>query len=173
MNSAVPGTAVSDAEYLAIQRFLHHEAALLDRREFMPWLDLLADDIGYRVSVQLAQQAEDGPQHYAIIDDDADNLALRVRQLANPKLTRAENPPSLTRRFISNLEATHAAPPDSYTVVTNILVHRVRSRAQETGQYIGARHDVLRHVGGVLVLARRDVQLDHTVLHDGSMSTLL
>lgn len=173
MNSAVPGTAVSDAEYLAIQRFLYHEAALLDRREFMPWLDLLADDIGYRVSVQIAQQTEDGPRHTAIIDEDADNLTLRVRQLADPRLTRAENPPSLTRRFISNLEATHAAPPDSYAVVTNVLVHRARARAQETGQYIGARHDVLRHVRGALLLARRDVYLDHTLLHDGSMSTLL
>jgi len=173
MNSAVPGNAVSDAEYLAIQRFLHHEAALLDRREFTPWLDLLADDIAYCVSVQVAHQAEDGPQHYAIIDEDADSLTLRVRQLADPKLTRAENPPSLTRRFISNLEATHAAPPDSYTVVTNLLVHRARARAQETGQYIGTRHDILRHAGGVLLLARRDVYLDHTLLHDGSMSTLL
>ncbi len=173
MNSAVPGTAVSDAEYLAIQRFLHHEAALLDRREFMPWLDLLAEDIDYRVSVQVAQQAEDGPRHYAIIDEDADSLTLRVRQLADPRLTRAENPPSLTRRFVSNLEAAHAAPPDTFAVETNLLVHRARARAQETGTYVGGRRDLLRRSGGKLLLAERHVRLDHTLLHDGSMSTLL
>ncbi len=173
MNSAVPGAAVSDAEYVEIQRFMHHEAALLDRREFMAWLDLLTDDIGYRISMQVARQAEAGPEHYAIIDENADSLTLRVRQLADPRLTRAENPPSLTRRFVSNLEARHAAPPDTFAVATNLLVHRARPRAQETGTYVGGRRDVLRRSSGKLLLAERHVRLDHTILRDGSLSTLL
>ena len=173
MNSAAPGTPVSDAEYLEIQRFMHHEAALLDRREFMAWLDLLTDDICYRISAQVTHQAEDGPEHYAIVDEDGDSLTLRVRQLADPRLTRAENPPSLTRRFVSNLEATHAAPPDTFAVATNLLVHRARPRAQETGTYVGGRRDVLRRSGGKLLLAERHVRLDHTILRDGSLSTLL
>ncbi len=173
MSNAVPGTAVSDAEYVEIQRFMHREAALLDRREFMAWLELLAGDIGYRVSVHVARHAEAGPEHYAIVDDDGDALTLRVRQLAEPRLTLAENPPSLTRRFVSNLEASHAAPPDSFAVVTNLLVHRARPRAQETGLYIGERHDLLRRDRGALLLARRHVYLDHTILHDGSLSILL
>jgi len=173
MISAEPGSAVSDAEYLEIQRFMFHEAALLDRREFMAWFELLTDDIGYRVSAQVTHQSETGPVYYAIIDEDAESLTLRVRQLAEPRLTRAENPPSLTRRFVSNLEATYAAPPDTFVVATNLLVHRVRSRAQETGTYVGGREDVLRRSDGKLRLASRHVKLDHTTLHDGSMSTLL
>ena len=173
MSSAAPGTAVSDTEYVEIQRFMHHEAALLDRREFMAWLELLTDGIVYRVSVQVTRQGESGPEHYSIIDEDTDSLTLRIRQLADPRLTRAENPPSLTRRFVSNLEATHAAPPDTYTVVTNILVHRARARIKETGTYIGERRDVLRRLNGQLLIAERHVLLDHTILHDGSMSTLL
>ncbi len=173
MNSAAPGTPVSDAEYLEIQRFMHHEAALLDRRDFMAWLDLLTNDVGYRISMQVARQAEAGPEYYAIVDEDGDSLTLRVRQLADPRLTRAENPPSLTRRFVSNLEATHAAPPDTFAVATNLLVHRARPRAQETGTYVGGRHDVLRRSGGKLLLAERHVRLDHTILHDGSLSMLL
>ena len=173
MNSAAPGTAVSDTEYVEIQRFMHHEAALLDRREFMVWLELLTDGIVYRVSAQITRQGESGPEHYFIIDEDTDSLTLRIRQLADPRLTRAENPPSLTRRFVSNLEAAHAAPPDTYTVVTNILVHRARARIKETGTYIGERRDVLRRLNGQLLIAERHVLLDHTILHDGSMSTLL
>ncbi len=173
MNSAVPGTMVSDADYVEIQRFMHHEAALLDRREFLAWLDLLTDDIGYRISLHVAREAGAGPEHYAIVDEDRDALTLRVRQLAEPRLTLAENPPSLTRRFVSNLEAMHAAPPDSFAVATNLLVHRARPRARETGLYVGARHDVLRRTRGVLLLAERHVLLDHTILHDGSLSTLL
>ena len=173
MSNAAPDIAVSDAEYVEIQRFMHHEAALLDRREFMAWLELLTDGIVYRVSVQVTRQGEFGPEHYSIIDEDTDSLTLRIRQLADPRLTRAENPPSLTRRFVSNLEATHAAPPDTYTVVTNILVHRARARIKETGTYIGERRDVLRRSNGQLLIAERHVLLDHTILHDGSMSTLL
>ena len=173
MSSTAPDTAVSDAEYIEIQRFMHHEAALLDRREFVAWLELLADGIVYRVSAQVARQGESGPEYYSIIDEDTDSLTLRIRQLADPRLTRAENPPSLTRRFVSNLEATHAAPPDTYTVVTNILVHRARARIKETGTYIGERRDVLRRLNGQLLIAERHVLLDHTILHDGSMSTLL
>ncbi len=173
MSSAEPGPTVSDTEYVEIQRFMHHEAALLDRREFMAWLKLLTEDIVYRVSAQVTRHGESGPEHYAIIDEDTDSLTLRIRQLADPKLTRAENPPSLTRRLVSNLEATHAAPPDTYTVVTNILVHRARARVKETGTYVGGRHDVLRRSSGKLLIAERHVLLDHTILHDGSMSTLL
>jgi len=173
MGSAAPGAAVSDTEYIEIQRFMHHEAALLDRREFMAWLDLLTDDIVYRVSAQVTRHGEAGPEHYAIIDEETDSLVLRVRQLADPRLTRAENPPSLTRRLVSNLEATHAVPPDSFAVVTNILVHRARARVKETGTYMGSRSDVLRRSGGKLLIAERHVLLDHTILHDGSMSTLL
>ena len=173
MSSAEIGPTVSDTEYVEIQRFMHHEAALLDRREFIAWLELLTDDIVYRVSAQVTRHGESGPEHYAIIDEDTDSLTLRIRQLADPKLTRAENPPSLTRRLVSNLEATHAAPPDTYTVVTNILVHRARARVKETGTYVGGRHDVLRRSSGKLLIAERHVLLDHTILHDGSMSTLL
>ncbi len=173
MNSVVVGTAVNDEDYVEILRFMHHEAALLDRREFMAWLELLTDDIGYRVSAQVARQAEAGPEHYAIVDEDAASLGLRVRQIADPRLTRAENPPSLTRRFVSNLEAMHAAPPDTYAVATNLLVHRARARAQETGLYVGERRDVLRRAEGRLLLAERHVMLDQTILHDGSLSILL
>ncbi len=173
MNSAAPGTAVSDAEYIEIQRFMHHEAALLDRREFMAWLDLLTDDIGYRISAQVARLAEAGPERYAIIDDDRASLELRVGQIADPRLTRAENPPSLTRRFISNLEATRAATPDAFAVTTNLFVHRARARADESGAYVGESHDILRRTRGAMLIASRHVHLDHPELRDGSLSTLL
>jgi len=171
MRSAAVGTAVSDADYIAILRFLHREAALLDRREFMAWLDLVTDDVGYVITMQVTRDAGAGAERYSIVDDDAAGLGLRVRQIADARLTIAENPPSLTRRFVTNLEAFHAAPPDTFAVTTNLLVHR--ARAGETGLYVGERHDVLRRVHGHLLLARREVHLDQTTLYDGSLSTLL
>jgi 3-phenylpropionate/cinnamic acid dioxygenase small subunit len=94
---------IADRDYIEIQRFLYREAALLDRRDYAGWLALLTDDITYRVAQQVARAAPEGGLDYAIVDEDADNLKARVVQLADPKLTHAENPPSFIRRFVSNM----------------------------------------------------------------------
>lgn len=173
MSDEDAGGTVSDGEFVAIQRFLYHEAALLDRRDYAAWLDLLTDDIAYRITAQVARRAEAGIGEYAIVDENAASLTLRVAQIADPKLTLAENPPSLTRRFVSNIQAVHAPPPDTYAVETNLLVYRSRVTAPEGGFYVGERRDLLRRTDGELRLAGRHVRLDQTILYDGSMSTLL
>src|SRR4051812_32459306 len=98
---------VDDALYVAIQRFLYREAALLDRRDYAGWLGLLTDDIQYRVDAQVARDAGVAPVEYAIVDENLVGLKSRIDQISNPRLTRAENPPSLTRRIVSNIEAQH------------------------------------------------------------------
>jgi hypothetical protein len=79
----------------------------------------------------------------------------------------------LIRRFVSNLEATHAAPPDTFLVETNLLVYRQRATAPEGSLYVGRRRDVLRRMDGGLWIARREVDLDQSFLRDGALSTLL
>ena len=165
--------AIGDADFVAAQRFLHHEAALLDRRAYHDWFALLTDDIVYRVSAKVARDAEAGDLDYTIIDEERESLKLRVDQIADPKLTLAENPPTLTRRFVSNFEVGAADPPDAFVVDTNLLVYRWRATTPDTGFYAGARRDVLRRVDGALRLARRTVRLDQTTLADGSLSILL
>lgn len=173
MGDGQVGAPVSDGEFIEIQRFLIHEAALLDRRAYGGWYDLLTEDVQYRVTAQVARDAEDGNQEFAIVDEDAESLKLRVAQISDPRLTRAENPPSMTRRLVSNFQAFHAAPPDTYEAETNLLVWRNRGTAPDGGFYVGGRNDVLRRTKDGLRIARRHVRLDQTVLHDGSLSTLL
>ena len=72
MTSGPVGTAVSDADFIAIPRFLHRETALLDRREFLAWLDLVTDDVGYLITMQVTRLAEAGAERYAIVDDDGE-----------------------------------------------------------------------------------------------------
>lgn len=161
---------VSDAIYLSIQRFLHLEAELLDRRDYRHWLSLLTDDVTYRVSAQVNRDAQAGPLTYAIIDEDARRLKARVEQIADAKLTHAENPPTLTRRFVSNLRAADTGR-DEYLAVSNILIYRARPDMHDGALYAGERTDTLRRLNGALRIARRDVQLDQSLLH-GSVSTL-
>ena len=169
-----PGIAtVSDAAFLEVQRLLNREAALLDRRDYTAWFGLLTEDVKYVVTARVSRPAETGPLDYAIIDEDADTLRLRVLQIGDPKLTRAENPPTLTRRFVSNLEVEAAGPPNDYAAHTNLLVYRQRGTAPDGDFYAGRRRDLLRRDGGSLRIADRLVRLDHNVLFDGSLSIVL
>lgn len=80
----------SDAAFLEVQRFLNREAALLDRRDYTAWFDLLTEDVKYVVTARVSRPAETGPLDYAIIDEDADTLRLRVLQIGDPRLTRLQ-----------------------------------------------------------------------------------
>jgi 3-phenylpropionate/cinnamic acid dioxygenase small subunit len=161
---------VSDEIYMEIQRFLNRETVLLDRREFQQWFALMTDDIRYRVMAHVNRDAQSARLDYAFIDEDPVSLQARVTQVSNPKLTHAENPPSLTRRFISSVEARAGETADEFLVTSSILVYRNRP-GREEGFYVGERRDVLRRVDGSLRIARRDVHLDHAVLR-GAVSTL-
>ena len=166
-------TPASDAAFLEAQRFLNREAALLDRRDYTAWLDLLTGDVNYAVTARVSRPGETGPLDYAIVDEDADALRLRVLQIGDPRLTRAENPPTLTRRFVSNLEVEAADPPNDYAAHSNLLVYRQRGTAPDGDFYAGRRRDLLRRDGRSLRLADRLVRLDHNVLFDGSLSIIL
>lgn len=163
----------SDAVFLEVQRFLNREAALLDRRDYTAWFALLTEDVKYVVTARVSRPAETGPLDYAIIDEDADTLRLRVLQIGDPRLTRAENPATLTRRFVSNFEVEAAAPPDDFVAHSNLLVYRQRGTAPDGDFYAGQRRDVLRRDGASLRIAERLVRLDHNVLFDGSLSIVL
>jgi 3-phenylpropionate/cinnamic acid dioxygenase small subunit len=157
--------------HFAIERFLFAEAGLLDRRDYRNWLALLTEDVTYRVLAYVNRDADLGPLPYAIIDEPAFRLKARVEQILNAKLTHAENPPTLTRRFISNVTAAASEREGEFMVTSNLLVFRTRPTLTEGALYAGERTDTLRHVDGALRIARREVRLDQSIIH-GSISTL-
>ncbi|HEV8260501.1 MAG TPA: aromatic-ring-hydroxylating dioxygenase subunit beta, partial [Burkholderiales bacterium] len=93
-----------------------------------------------------------------------------VEQISNPRLTRAENPASLTRRFVSNVQATRLET--GYLVESNLLIYRARSALPQGSFYVGERRDLLVRLDGELRLIRRDVRLDQEVVFHGAVSTL-
>ncbi len=166
-------SAVDSGLFVEIQRFLYREAAVLDRREYGAWLSLIAEDIHYRVMASVAREAGTAAVEYAIVDENLTGLKSRIDQISNPRLTRAENPPSLTRRVVSNVEAFHTKKQDEFSVVSYLLAYRSRPSAPEGGFYVAVRHDTLRQTNADWRLARRNVQLDHIMIFDGALSTLL
>lgn len=171
--SDVKLNAVDDRMFVEIQRFLFREAALLDRREYSSWLALITEDVQYRVTAAVARDAGAATVHYAIIDENLTGLKSRIDQISNPRLTRAENPPSMMRRVVSNIEAYHTGKQSEFSVVSYLLAYRSRPSAPAGGFYVAVRNDTLRRSGADWRLARRTVHLDHIMLYDGSLSALL
>jgi len=172
MSDAKP-SAVDGGLFVEIQRFLYREAGLLDRRDYAGWFSLTADDIQYRVTAVVARDAGATAVDYAIIEEDKTGLKSRIDQISNPRLTKAESPPSMVRRVVSNIEAFHSERQDEFSVVSYLLAYRSRPRTPEGGFYVALRQDMLRRSATDWQLARRNVQLDHIMLYDGVLSTLL
>lgn len=171
--SASDARPVNNDMFVDVQRFLYREAALLDRREYLKWFALTTPDIRYLVTAATARDAGAAAVETAIIDADAVALKARIDQISNPKLTRAENPPSMMRRAVTNIEACHTDLPGELIVTSYLLAYRSRPHAPEGGFYVAAREDALRQEGAEWRLARRTVRLDHLLLFDGAVSTLL
>lgn len=169
--AAAGGHAVGIDTWFAIQQFLFFEAGLLDRRDYGNWLALLTDDVTYRVFAYVNRDADMGPLAYAVIDEPAFRLKARVEQILNAKLTHAENPPTLTRRFVSNIVAAAGERAGEYIVSANLLVYRTRPTFSEGALYAGDRTDILRRTDDAWQIARREVRLDQSVLQ-GGISTL-
>ena len=108
-------TAVLEAA--AVERFLLHEARLLDEGRFSEWLALFTPDCHYWVPSQPGQVSP--KDTVSLIYDDRRLLETRVRRLASPHV-HAQIPPSRTSRMVTNvtLEESEKREP----------VQRVRSK---------------------------------------------
>ena len=158
-----------------VEEFLYAEASLLDERRYDEWLALLADDIHYWMPIRRTTTAKEvaneftAPGGMAFFDDDKDTLTVRVKRLAVGRAW-AEDPPSRSRRFVSNLRIIEV-DDDEITVTVNFHLYRTRLDSEEDS-WIGRREDLLRRVDGRLLLARRHIFLEQTVILAQNMSTL-
>jgi 3-phenylpropionate/cinnamic acid dioxygenase small subunit len=98
----------------------------------------------------------------AILDETKETLDRRIARLETG-MAWAEDPPSRTRRMLSNIEVEPGDEAAELKVYANFLVYRSRAET-EHDFYVGARQDVLRHVDGAWKIARRKIILDQTVL---------
>lgn len=162
---------ITDRDYRMVVEFLYSEAQLLDSREFQAWLELLTDDISYHVLAPTVRALEENQTPEVVfMDEDKASLRTRVLQLATPGYSIAENPPSITRRFVTNIFATPGAETDQFAVRSNLLLYRSRGSQQAPYLFSASRHDTLRQVSGQLRIARRQVRLDEVVFGTRNMS---
>lgn len=147
-------------------RLLHHEAELLDSGRLEEWLELLADEITYRGPVRLTRERGDAPDHSTEMvhfDDDRETLQLRVNRLKTD-FAWAEDPPSRTRHFITNIRVDPTSTEAEVKVRSYFLLYRNRGAQYTADLLSGERHDVWLRAGGALKLAERVVFMDQATL---------
>lgn len=152
-----------------IEDFLYAEAALLDEWRLQEWLALLTDDATYEVP---STDVQDGQAQTTlfIIADNIDRIRSRVHQLLG-KFAWAENPPSRTRRMISNVRI-REVEGDTLRVTANFVVYRMRYEQVDT--YIGRYEYTLVVCDGALKIQHRRAILDLEALRPhGKVSIIL
>jgi 3-phenylpropionate/cinnamic acid dioxygenase small subunit len=154
--------------------WLDDEAELLDNGQYAAWLALLTDDVRYIVPVRLTRERGGGPDTHAgsphFLDDLA-TLRMRIERLRT-EFAWAEDPPSRTRRFVTNVRPRPAG--DGVDVRSNLLLYRNRGEDTTAELLAAERRDHLRRMAdGGLRLSQREVLLDQSTLGVRNLAVLL
>lgn len=164
-----------DPRHLGAHRWLVTEAYLLDRGEYTVWLDQITDDIHYYMPVRITTAGGadyDTAPGMAHFDEDHYSLERRVARLASEHAW-TEDPPSRTRRHLSNV-ATFATDTDGELIVESaVLLFRSRGDVAEPSLTSVARTDVLRTTATGMRLARRHILADESVLRTQNLAVFL
>lgn len=167
-----------DPEYelvVACEQFLYKEAELLDDGNLHGWLDVLADDIEYRVPRRVTRERGTEASEFSgegfLYREDKGTLRTRVKRF-DTEYAWAENPPSRTRRLVTNVRVDRA-DDETVSVRSNLLVYRNQGDQTDHDLIVCEREDTLRRSEGGFELVERTVHLDQTILATRNLSFFL
>jgi 3-phenylpropionate/cinnamic acid dioxygenase small subunit len=166
---------VAEELRVQIRDFLLLEAELLDDGRFREWLELLAPEVDYHMPVRTTRDRRSGTGfapdafHFA---ENRHRLELRVARLESGSAW-AEEPPSRTRHFVSNVRVRAGASPDEVEARSNLLFYRTRGDSRNYDLLSAERHDRLQRVSGAWKLTKRNILLDQTTVSTHNLSIFL
>ncbi|MBM7588965.1 3-phenylpropionate/cinnamic acid dioxygenase subunit beta [Brevibacillus fulvus] len=161
--------------HFEITQFLHREAFLLDSRRFAEWLDLLADDIVYRMPLRATRENRDGSgivEAMTFFEETKTSLTTRVNRLGTTSAW-AEDPAPRTRHFVSNLIVEQMPDQQLVKARSNFLLKRSRAADLSAEELFGERMDVLRKEKDGWKLVTRTIYPDQTVISMMNLSMFL
>ena len=153
-----------------LTQWLYDEAELLDEGRLPEWLQMLTDDVRYRVPIRIHKEVTGDSRVTGVLDDsfhlDEDRASLQMRvDRIETGFAWAEEPPSRLRHFVSNVRVRRVPGSDSELAVRSyVMIYRGRWDRPHYDIMTAERHDRFRKVGGDWKLARRDVVLDSTTI---------
>jgi benzoate/toluate 1,2-dioxygenase beta subunit len=148
---------LSDADHRAVVAFLHTEARLADEARYAEWLALWTDDGVYWVPAT-TDPAADPDEHLSHIYDNRGRIETRIRLLQTGH-RYSQEPASLMRRLVSNIEVT-AADNGELIAESNFALAELAIQAKrELHWWVGRTTYRLRRVDGQLKMCRKKVVL--------------
>jgi 3-phenylpropionate/cinnamic acid dioxygenase small subunit len=157
-----------------ISEFLFHEAELLDGRKYKEWLDILTDDVTYDMPIQINRELGQDQtisykmEHYS---ETRHTLEMRVKRFGSAYVW-AENPPSRTRHFVSNIRVKPLNETE-VEVRSYFLLYRSRGTTGDIELVSGERTDLLRSGDGKWKIAKRMIMVDEATLGVRNLAILL
>ncbi len=148
---------ISDAEYRAVADFLYREARLADEARYAEWLALWTDDGVYWVPAT-TDPGVDPERHLSHIYDNRARIDTRVK-LLQTGVRHSQEPASLMRRLISNIEVTVAEHGELAAESNFILAELAVQAKHELHWWAGRTSHRLRRVDGDLRMSRKTVVL--------------
>jgi 3-phenylpropionate/cinnamic acid dioxygenase small subunit len=157
--------SASQPFYGEILDFLIDEAALLDDDLHLEWLDLIADDVSYRMPVRKTLYRRDGrgfDERNNHFDEDRLSLGLRVRRSVEISSAYDRDPAPRIRRLVTNVVVHETDVQDEYAVTSYILLLRNRFDAGHYDTLSAKREDVIRRTRDGLKLSKRLILVDQS-----------
>lgn len=166
----------------AVEQFYFAEAELLDQHRYAEWIELFSDDVRYWMPTRTTRTNRERDREIAAEDesafvlDDKRFLVGRVRRYTSG-ISWSEEPPSRTRRLLTNIRVSPGVKADELSVVSNFYVYRSRLERHQDW-FVGERFDILRPADAAVtgypyVIADRKIVLDQTTLLAPSISIFL
>ena len=148
---------VSDADYQAAVEFLYREARFADEARYAEWHALWTEDGVYWVPATTDPGASPD-QHISHIYDNRARLDTRVKLLQTGH-RYSQEPASLMRRLISNIEVTRSEDGE-LVVESNFILAELSIQARhEMHWWVGHTTHRLRRVEGQLRMSHKKVVL--------------
>lgn len=168
--------AYTDPLHQEVLQFLVLEAALLDQRRYEDWMNLMSEDIEYRMPVRVTTPGDVAETTLRDMDHFRENhfsLSKRVERLYT-EYAWTEDPPSRVRHFVTNV-LTYRLPssPDEVVVHSYVLMFRSRADYREPELISAERTDRLVRNDAGWQITRRDILVDESVLRTQNLAIFL
>jgi 3-phenylpropionate/cinnamic acid dioxygenase small subunit len=159
----------------SVEDFYYDEADMLDQFRLRDWLNLLTDEVRYRIPIRVnrlvrGSSVSDVSDNNMLLDEDKRGLTQRVVRLETGRAW-AEEPRSRSRHLVTNVRVRPATRENEFIVTSNFIAYRNRLEVEQDF-FVGTREDLLRLDGGFLKIASRLVLLDQAVLTAKNLTIL-
>lgn len=149
------GIGVSSVDAKPFERFILHEARLLDERRFRDWMALFTEDGTYWVP---AVHGQESPfNHVSLFYDDLDLMNTRINRLEHPRI-HIQSPASHCVHLINNVIVERADEPNGEYVVSSVVV-MFESHGDEQRIFAGRQTHTLKDQDGALHIVQKRVDL--------------